>query len=205
MCGRRFSLKGNHDTHLRTHTRETIWMYNVWKAVLTGSTCLHVPAGYTGMSRWRHDMPAVVLWCRAGFWFVCRACFPRTMSLSALIGGARCPLAEELTHVYVKIVRPKCTQTWRDHNLLIARYCFTLYKEWICPNSYLYIYNKDCRQANGDNRHLVSDVPTGLDRDIRDMPIACARTHPDANKHARHIPMHRSVHSAHANKCSQKG
>ena len=34
------------------------------------------------------------------------------------------------------------------------------------------------------------------------MPIACARTHPDANKHARHIPMYQPVHSARANKCS---
>ena len=49
---------------------------------------------------------------------------------------------------------------------------------------------------------LVPNVPIGLGRDIRDMPIACARTHPDANKHARHIPMYRPVHSAHANKCS---
>ena len=39
-----------------------------------GSTCLYVPAGYTGMSRWRHNMPAVV--CRVGFWFVCRAFSP---------------------------------------------------------------------------------------------------------------------------------
>ena len=94
--------------------------------------------------------------------------------------------------------RPKCTQTLTVIFFVITRYCFAFCKEWISPNSYLWIYNKNCRQANGDNRHLVPDVPTGLDRDIRDMPIACARTHPDANKHARHIP----VHSAHANKCS---
>ena len=87
--------------------------------------------------------------------------------------------------------------------LLITRYCFTLCKALISPNSYLCIYNKNCRQANGDIRHIVPDVPTGLDRDIRDMPIACARTHPDANKHARHIPMYRPAYSAHANKCSQ--
>ena len=61
----------------------------------------------------------------------------------------------------------------------------------------------NCRQANGDNRHLVPDMPIGLGRDIRDMPIACARTRPDANKHARHIPMYRPVHSGHPNKCSQ--
>ena len=60
----------------------------------------------------------------------------------------------------------------------------------------------NCRQANGDNRHLVPDMPIGLGRDIRDMPIACARTRPDANKHARHIPMYRPVHSGHPNKCS---
>ena len=95
------------------------------------------------------------------------------------------------------------SQPDRDHFLLIMRYCFTLCKAWISPNSYLCIYNKNCRQANGDIRHIVPDVPTGLDRDIRDMPIACARTHPDPNKHARHIPMYRSAHSAHANKCSK--
>ena len=93
-------------------------------------------------------------------------------------------------------------RTWPWSFLLITRYCFTLSKEWISPNSYLCIYNKNCHQANGDDRHLVPDVPIGLGRDIRDMPIACARTHPDANKHARHIPMYRPVHSAHANKCS---
>ena len=93
-------------------------------------------------------------------------------------------------------------RTWPWSFLLITRCCFTLWKEWISPNSYLCIYNKNCRQANGDNRHIVPDVPTGLDRDIRDMPIACARTHPDANKHARYIPMYRPVHSVHANKCS---
>ena len=76
-----------------------------------------------------------------------------------------------------------------------------LCKEFVSPNTCLYIYNKkcsstigNCRQANGDNRHIVPDVPAGLGRDIRDMPIVCARTHPDANKHARHIPMYRPVH-----------
>ena len=91
----------------------------------------------------------------------------------------------------------------RGHFLLITWYCFTLRKEWISPNSFLCIHNKNCRQANGDNRHIVPGVPTGLDRDIRAMPIACARTHPDANKHDRHIPMYRPALSAHANKCSQ--
>ena len=93
-------------------------------------------------------------------------------------------------------------RSWPWSFLLITRYCFTLDKEWIYPNSFLCIYNKNCHQANGDNRHLVPDVPIGLGRDIRDMPIACARTHPDANKHAR--PMYRPVHSAHANKCSPR-
>ena len=32
--------------------------------IMCGSTCLYVPAGYTGRSRWRDNMPAVV--CRAG-------------------------------------------------------------------------------------------------------------------------------------------
>ena len=92
---------------------------------------------------------------------------------------------------------------WSWFFLLITRYCFALCKEWISPNSYLCIYNKSCRQANGDNRHLVPDVPTGSGGDIRDMPIVCARTHPDTNKHTRHIPMYRPVHSAHAKKCSR--
>ena len=87
-------------------------------------------------------------------------------------------------------------RTWPWSFLLITRGCFTLCKEWISLNSFLCIYNKNCHQANGDNRHLVPNVPIGLGRDIRDMPIACARTHPDANKHARHIPMYRPVHSA---------
>ena len=93
-------------------------------------------------------------------------------------------------------------RTWPWSFLLITRYCFTLCKEWKSLNSFLCIYNKNCHQTNGDNRLLVPNVPIGLGRDIRDMPIPCARTHPDANKHARHIPMYRPVHSAHANKCS---
>ena len=93
-------------------------------------------------------------------------------------------------------------RTWLWSILVITRYCFILCKEWISPNSFLCIYDKNCHQTNGDNRHLVPDVPISLGRDIRDMPIACARTHPDANKRTRHIPMYRPVHSAHANKCS---
>ena len=46
--------------------------------------------------------------------------FPRTMSLSALIGGARCPLRRKLKHVYIKIVRPKCTQ-----NLAVIIFCWS--------------------------------------------------------------------------------
>ena len=71
----------------------------------------------------------------------------------------------------------------RDNFLLITRYCSTLCREWISPKSYLCIYNNNCRQANGDNQHIVPDVPTGLDRDIRDMPIACA--HPSRCKQTR--------------------
>ena len=112
------------------------------------------------------------------------------------------PLRRKLKHIYVKVVRPNALRTWPWSFLSVTKYCFTLCKEWLSPNSYLCIYNKNCRQANGDNRHIVPDVPTGLDRDIWDMPIASACTHPDANKHARHIPMYRPVHSAHANKCS---
>ena len=128
------------------------------------------------------------------------------MPLSVLIGCARCPLVEEIDACICQDRQAKMhSDTDRGHILLITRYSYTLCKGWISPKSYLCIYNKNCRQANGDNRHLVPDVPTGLDRDIRDMPIACARTHTDANKHARHIPMYRPVHSAHANKCSRCG
>ena len=124
--------------------------------------------------------------------------FSRMMSLSALIGGAKCPLAEEIETCIrqdrqAKIPGPKCTQNLTVIFLLITRCCFTLCKKWISLNSFLCIYNKNCHQANGDNRHLVPNVPICLGRDIRDMPIACARTHPDANKHARHIPMYRPM------------
>ena len=63
----------------------------------------------------------------------------------------------------------------------------------VSPKSCLCIYRKftyaigNCRQANGDNRHLFPDVPAGLGWDFRDMPISCARTHPDADKHVRHV------------------
>ena len=127
------------------------------------------------------------------------------MSLSALIGGAKCPLAQEIEACMSRLSGQNALRTLPWSFLLITRYCFTLYKEWISPNSFLCIYNKNCHQANGDNRHLVPDVPIGLGRDIRDIPIACARTHPDADKHTRHIPMYRPVHSAHANKCSHTG
>ena len=130
--------------------------------------------------------------------------FSRTMSLSALIGGARRPLAGEIEAWKRHDRQAKMhSEHDRDHFLLITRYCFTLCRKWISLNVYLCIYNENCHQANGDMRHIVPNVPTGLDRDIRDMPIACARTHPDANKHVRHIPMYRPVHPAHANKCSR--
>ena len=123
------------------------------------------------------------------------------MSLSALIGGAKCPLAEGIETCIRQDRQAKMhSEPDRDH------FCWSgdtvlLCQEWISPNSFLCIYNKNCHRANGDNRHLVPDVPIALGRDIRDMSIACARSHPDANKHTRHIPMYRPVHSAHANKC----
>ena len=167
-----------------------------------GSTCLYVPAGYAGMSRWRHIMSAVL--SRAGFWFVCRPFSPARCHFQhwSLVPGAL--LRRKIIYTS-RSSGQMHSELDRDHFLLITRYCFTLCKEGISPNSYLCIYSKNCRQANCDNRHIVPNVPTGLDRDIRDMPIACARTHPDANKHTRHIPMYRPVHSAHANKCSHSG
>ena len=72
-----------------------------------GSTCLDVPAGYAGISRWRHNhdnMPVVV--CRAGFLFVCRAFPPACQFNSSVVPGAL-----SRTHVYAKIARPEFTQT----------------------------------------------------------------------------------------------
>ena len=153
------------------------------------------------MSRWRHNMPAVV--CRAGFWFVCHAFSPARCHFQhwSVVPGAT--LRRKLKHVYVKIVRLNALRTWPwsffvDHEILFY------FAQRVNISKLIFMYlQKNCRQANGNNRHIVPDVPTGLDRDIRDMPIACARTHPDANKHARHIPVYRPAHSAHANKCSQ--
>ena len=73
------------------------------------------------MSRWRHNMPAVV--CRAGFWFVCRTFSFARCHLQHLSVGPGAPLRKKLTHVYVKIIRPKCTQTltvniFVDHEIL---------------------------------------------------------------------------------------
>ena len=143
-------------------------------------------------------------------------CLPRnsshTMLLSAFTSGTRHRLAEEID----TCIRQDCQVKMHsypggDSFSLITRYCFILCKELVSPNSYFCIYNKkcsyairNCHQANGDNRHLVPGAPTGLGWDIRDMSITCTRTHPDANKHARHIPIYQSsVHSAHASKCSQ--
>ena len=125
------------------------------------------------------------------------------MSLSVVPGA---PLWRKLTHVYVKIVRPKCTQT-----LTVIIFCWSQDTFLLCAKiKYLqtdiFVFRTrsvaNCRQANGATAILSRVVPTGLGRDIRDMPIACVRTNTDANKHARHIPMYRPVHSVHANKCS---
>ena len=108
-----------------------------------GSTCLHVPAGYAGISRWRHNMPAVV--CRARFRFVCRAFSPARCHFQHPSMESVAPLRRKLTLVYVKVGRPNALRPWPWYFLLITGYCFTLCKELISPNSYLCIYNKNCR------------------------------------------------------------
>ena len=123
--------------------------------------------------------------------------FSRMMSLSAFTFGARRRLAEEIDACMRQDHETKLrSDPDRDSFSLITIYYFTLCKELVSPKSHLCIYNKkcskaigNCRHANGDNRHLAPGVPAGLGREIRDMPIASTHTHPDAHKHARHIPI----------------
>ena len=96
-----------------------------------GNTCLHVPAGCAGISRWRQNMPAVVR--RAAFRFVCRAFSPTRCRFqhSSVVPGA--PLWRKLRHVYVKIVRLKCTQT-----LTVIIFCWSRDTVLLCSkNQYL--------------------------------------------------------------------
>ena len=75
---------------------------------------------------------------------ICLPCiFSRTMSLSAFISGANSPLAEEIDAFIRQHGQAKMhSDADCDNFLLITRYCFTLSKELISPNSYLCIYNK---------------------------------------------------------------
>ena len=73
-------------------------------------------------ARWRHNMPAVM--CRAGFRFVCHAFSPARCHFqhSSVVPVAPCGGNWRL-QVYVKIGRPKCTQTltvifFVDHEIL---------------------------------------------------------------------------------------
>ena len=102
-----------------------------------GSTCLHVPAGYAGISRWRHNMPAVV--CRAGFLFVCRAFSPTWCHFQHLSVVPGALLRRAKLH----------PDPDRNNFLLITRYCFILCKELITLNSYLCIYNKNVARLSG--------------------------------------------------------
>ena len=164
---------------------------------------------YAGISQWHHNIPGVM--CQAGFPFVCHAISPHDVTLS-IHRWCQAPSCWGNRRMYTLRSRAKMHSD-PDHDSfpLITRYCFTLRKELVSPNSYLCIYNKKCNlaienccQANGNNSHLVPGVPTGLGRDIRDMSIACRRTHPDANNHVWHISMYQPVYSAHANKCCLK-
>ena len=93
---------------------------------ICGSTCLHVPVGYAGISRWRHNMPAVV--CRPGFRFACRALSSARCHFqhSLVVPGAA--LRGKLTHIYVKIVRRICTQTLTVIDFRWSRDNFLLFK-----------------------------------------------------------------------------
>ena len=83
------------------------------------------------MSRWRHNMPAVV--CRPGFWFVCRAFSPARCHFQHESMVPCAPLRRKLTHVYVKMVRPKCTQI-----LTVIIFCWSRDTVLLCAkNEYL--------------------------------------------------------------------
>ena len=135
---------------------------------------------------------------------VCLPCiFSRMMSLSTFIGGARRRLAEE-NHAGQNALRP-----WQWYFFVYQKILLYFVQRVDTSKRIFMYFNKKCdlairkcHQANCDNRHLVPHVPIGLVRVIRDMPIVCVRTHPDANKHVRHTPMYRPAHSAHTNKCS---
>ena len=115
----------------------TIYVAQIGNMGVTGSTCLHVPAGYAGISRWRHNMPTAV--CRAGFLFVCRAFSPAWCHFHHLSVVPGALLRRANMH----------PDPDRDHFLLITRYCFILCKELITPNSYLCIYNKNVARLSG--------------------------------------------------------
>ena len=127
--------------------RWSYWEYTVTQIKLrpnqpprshnTGSTCLHVPVGYAGISRWRHNMPMVV--CRAGFLFVCRAFSPAWCHFQHLSVVPGALLRRAKMH----------PDPDRDNFLLITRYCFILCNELITPNSYSCIYNKNVARLSG--------------------------------------------------------
>ena len=120
---------------------------------------------------------------------------PHDVTFSILVVASP-PLRRNLTLVNVKIARPKCTQT-----LTVMNFCWSRDTVLFCAKTWylqthIYAFTTSSvasraignfRQAKGDIRHLVPNVSIGLGRDIRDMPIACARTHPDTDKHTRHI------------------
>ena len=69
----------------------------------------------------------------------------RTMSFSAFTGGAMRRLVEEIDACIRQDHQPKMhSDSDRDCFSLIMKYCFTLCKELVSPNSYLCIYNKKC-------------------------------------------------------------
>ena len=111
---------------------------------ISGSACLHVPAGYAGISRWHHNMPAVV--CRAGFLLVCHAFSPTWCHFqnSSVVPGTLLR-GEIITCIRQDRQAKMHSDPDHDNFLLITRYCFTLCKEFISPNSYSCNYNKKYR------------------------------------------------------------
>ena len=79
--------------------------------------------------------------CRAGFGFIWCVIFSHTMSLSTFTSGARRRLAEEIDPCTRQDCQAKMHSDDPDRYsfLLIMRYCLTLWKYLVSPNSYLYI------------------------------------------------------------------
>ena len=108
------------------------------------------------------------------------------MSLSALIGGARYPLAEEIESCIRQDRQAKCIQ-----NLTVIIFCWSRDTVLLCAKreylqTYLCIYNKNCRQANIIWRHPPY-CPGCADRfgSVHSGYADCMRAHPSRCKQTR--------------------